>query len=566
MKLFEFFLASKTAQIIGWALLHSLWQGIFLAALLRGVDEFLRKSRANTRYVLACGVLLLMLTLPVLTALWDGTSTPNQIFGKTNSQANSLDAKLESLPGTIPEISSPQNAIPVEGLLSRVEGQILPWLASVWMLGVLISSLSLLGSWNYTQKLKRINKSSALEKYQKSLERLAKQLRVSRPVILLESSLVRVPTVVGWLKPLILIPPSALTGMSPQQLELIIAHELAHIKRHDYLVNLFQTVVETLLFYHPAAWYASRKIRSERENACDDLAVAVSGGKAADYARALAKLERLRKSAPTLAMAADGGGDGGSLIYRIRRLIGAEETPPAKRFAGLWTMIFIGTFLIAVGTNAGAFSRGSSASIASDSSKRAAANCALGKTGDASAIPYLIGSLGDDEAIAAPVGCWSSGDWSPRLETFKQPSPGEEAAIALASFGKPAIESLVAALNDTNKSVRRNAAWAIGEIRDGDKIDRGAALEVLIALLKDDDALVRRAAAFALSEIKDSRATQPLISALDDEDARVREMAANALGEMKASRAVQVLEGKTNDPDDRVRNMARWALDEIQDR
>ena len=154
--------------------------------------------------------------------------------------------------------------------------------------------------------------------------RLSRRLHISRAVALLESTLVDVPTVVGFVKPVVLLPASALAGLTLQQLEAILAHELAHIRRHDYLVNLLQTLVETVLFYHPAVWWVSRRIRVERENCCDDLAVRLCGDPVA-YASALADLEALR-SGPLpdhhIAMAATGG----SLLQRVRRLLGAPTS------------------------------------------------------------------------------------------------------------------------------------------------------------------------------------------------------------------------------------------------
>jgi len=126
----------------------------------------------------------------------------------------------------------------------------------------------------------------------------------------------------------VLVPASTLAGLSPQQLEAILAHELAHVRRHDYLANLLQTAVETLLFYHPAVWWVSAQIRRERENCCDDLAVAVCGDRLG-YARALVDLEGLRIEAPRLALAASGG----SLTDRIRRLVGVPGRPSRRPWA-----------------------------------------------------------------------------------------------------------------------------------------------------------------------------------------------------------------------------------------
>src|SRR5262249_44787746 len=154
--------------------------------------------------------------------------------------------------------------------------------------------------------------------------------------------------------------------------------------------------------------------------------------------------------------------------------------------------------------------------------------------------PSLIGLLGDDTPIQQ-IKCWDSGDWSPARNPFMQASPGEQAAIALASLSQPAIEPLIAALNNGDPSVRRNAAWAIGEIRGGLATNRAAAVEPLIATLSDVDLWVRMAAAFSLGEMRSSEATESLIAALGDAEWMVRRMAARALGEMKASAAVESL-------------------------
>ena len=148
-------------------------------------------------------------------------------------------------------------------------------------------------------------------------------------VRLLESSAVVVPTVIGWLQPVILLPVSALAGLSPTQIEAILAHELAHIRRHDYLVNLLQTLLETLLFYHPAVWWLSRSDPHERENCCDDLAVSLCGDPVA-YARALADLEEHRGSAGPLVMAASGGAAAAADPSSADRRTGIARRPRSR--------------------------------------------------------------------------------------------------------------------------------------------------------------------------------------------------------------------------------------------
>jgi len=152
-------------------------------------------------------------------------------------------------------------------------------------------------------------------------DRLRRQMGIHRAVSLYTSAQVYVPTVIGWVKPVVLLPVMAMSGLSTEQIESILAHELAHIQRQDYLVNMVQTLVEILGFYHPAVWWVSQQIRIEREHCCDDLAVGVCGNSVA-YARALTHLETSRSGSGVLAMAATGG----SLTYRIKRLIQAPST------------------------------------------------------------------------------------------------------------------------------------------------------------------------------------------------------------------------------------------------
>jgi beta-lactamase regulating signal transducer with metallopeptidase domain len=192
----------------------------------------------------------------------------------------------------------------------------MPFFVVTWMLGVGILALRLAGGWLWMQRMKSHGAVPADAALQAIVKRLSRTLHIARTITLLRSPAVDVPTVIGWLRPTVLLPMSALSGLSPLQVEAILAHELAHVRRHDYFVNLLQTLLETLLFYHPAVWWVSGQIRTERENCCDDLAVSLCGDPVV-YASALADLEELRGPASPLVMAANGG----VLLKRVKRLL-----------------------------------------------------------------------------------------------------------------------------------------------------------------------------------------------------------------------------------------------------
>ena len=205
----------------------------------------------------------------------------------------------------------------------------LPWIVTTWFVGVFALAVRQFGGWIMLRRLCGAGAEPADEVLAGKLRNIAQRLGVQRAVRLLCSVNVAVPSAIGHLKPVILLPASLLSGLSTQQIEALLAHELAHIRRHDYLVNLVQSTCETLLFYHPAVWWLSCEIRREREHCCDDLAVQVCGDRIA-YARTLATLEERRFTVVTAAMAATGG----SLMHRIRRIVGQPAARNAPR--GTW--------------------------------------------------------------------------------------------------------------------------------------------------------------------------------------------------------------------------------------
>jgi beta-lactamase regulating signal transducer with metallopeptidase domain len=297
------------AQTLGWTLLHFLWQGAALGLLAWTALLLLRGASAKARYGLACACLLLMVAAPVATFLL----LQPQALIPVSGPGSSLTPSLE--PATVAAL-----ILPMTQRLKVTLDPALPWLLGGWALGVLLLSARFLGSWVRVQRLRRRSAEPVPAEWHLVVSRLCRELKLSRTVRLLKSAAVEVPTALGWLRPLILLPACALTGLAPLQLEAILAHELAHIRRGDFLVNLLQSLVEVLLFYHPAVWWLSSRIRAERELCCDDVAAELCGDPLL-LARALAELEALREPltpSPThLALAANGG----SLMHRIRHLI-----------------------------------------------------------------------------------------------------------------------------------------------------------------------------------------------------------------------------------------------------
>lgn len=335
-------------QAIGWALVHSLWQGALVAILLLLALQLMRGFSSHARYSAATIGLALMLAAPAATIYSLYSTMPGSGSSAGQRAALSDGRQAMDAKGNLPKGSplSPSDSAGganrpsdpassqtlTEGLFARLAR----WMVLFWLGGIIIFSARLFSGWVATERLRRRGLGSAGAACEESFARLARRIGISRPVRLYKSVLVEVPTVIGWLRPVVLVPISAFTGLSQQQLDALLAHELAHVRRYDYLVNLLQSIAETLLFYHPAVWWVSKQIRMEREHACDDLAVEACGDTLL-YVRALAELETLRTASKGgLALAANGGG---SLISRVRRLISAPSRDEQRRPAWLAALL-----------------------------------------------------------------------------------------------------------------------------------------------------------------------------------------------------------------------------------
>ncbi len=291
-------------ELLGTTLIHFIWQGALLMGLAMLLLLALRNRSAQSRYVACCGVLLLMAASPVITAL----------MLAPEFQATSIPLSIE---GPVPHVE----LAPVSQIAqppAKFDERLLRPVAIGWLIGVVILALRVLGGFLSLHGLRRSGHIPLPPELQTLFLELVRRMSLRKPPQIRISSRVAVPTVIGALRGMILIPASVASGMSPRMLETILAHELAHVARYDFLVNALQSMIEVALFYHPAVWWVSQRIREERENCCDDLVIATLSDRKT-YARALTTLAELRGH--SLAVRADGG----ELLVRIRRILGEKS-------------------------------------------------------------------------------------------------------------------------------------------------------------------------------------------------------------------------------------------------
>jgi beta-lactamase regulating signal transducer with metallopeptidase domain len=309
-------LSMPAASRLGATLLHFLWQGAAVAGLLALALRLGRRQSARRRYAMSCVALAAMAALPLLTlAMMDAMPVAG-------------DAGQAGAGHRVDQIAVVAHAgmVPATGLPPIPHGW-LPWVTLAWLAGVVALGGRLAGGWWQVQRLRTRETRPMESPWPERLADLQRRMGITAAVELLESNRARVPMIIGWLRPVILLPLGFAAGMAPAQVDAILAHELAHLQRRDYLVNLLQRAVETLLFYHPAVWWVSERIRIEREFCCDDRAAEVIGDRT-QLADALVTLAEQDAADPAFAFAADGG----SVSQRVRRLLGL----PTEASSGGW--------------------------------------------------------------------------------------------------------------------------------------------------------------------------------------------------------------------------------------
>ena len=306
------------------ALLHFVWQGALVALLAWSALSLLRNARPQVRYAIACAALFACALLPFWNVWQALPDAPDLWRAAGGFGAMDTGGVAGLLPGAGGAVQKADWSLPDAAS---------PWIVALWASGALLLSLRMAcGAW-WTQWLRRDARPES-GRWQACVDRFAPLFLISRPVSVRLLDTGDTPMTIGVWRPVVLLPAAIVARMPAELLEALVAHELAHIRRHDYLVNLLQGAVEALLFYHPAVWWLSRRIRIERELVADDLAARVTG-QPRQLAVALSELDRLASAAPAFppthhALAAHGG----HLMSRIRQLL-----KPERRALGITALL-----------------------------------------------------------------------------------------------------------------------------------------------------------------------------------------------------------------------------------
>jgi HEAT repeat protein/beta-lactamase regulating signal transducer with metallopeptidase domain len=611
----------RISEILAGFLLNATWQIALIALVAWACSRLLRNAAARYRHALWAASIVLALALPLWGQIDFSAARARQQNAALGTETSPALTFSNAATNTTPDrvaASTSQSGPPALGqLLSRRKQPLAaaPTFAFALALAYALFLLFRLGalwrSWMRTRELRRSARERAIPGMMDAVAVRCRSAFGLRGVPLTYSSKTTTPVTVGALDPLIILPESFFAPLPEETLTSVLGHEMAHIRRRDYALNLACEFLWLPVSFHPLANFIRRRVKGTRELACDEMVTErLLEPKA--YARALMSVAGALVSPAQRAFTL-GIFDADILEERIMKLT-KKTGRPSKRAARVLALtaftllslscLTISTFsfelrtekgfdvagvhmaavedvmnetgdAVAVGGETFATGRsnepssralgGEQISDAAAAQARAQEACEAEKRGTVETIPLLVEMLGDDRPTRL-LRCWQGSRWSPALETFKQASPGEQAAIALASMGTPSVEPLTNALNNSNQSVRRNAAWAIGELTNMRETERAGAVPSLISLLNDGDEWVRMAAARALGEIRDERAVEKLVSVLNDGSWKVRELCAWSLGEMKEERAVQALcRLLLEDAQVEVRERAAWALGEIRD-
>jgi HEAT repeat protein/beta-lactamase regulating signal transducer with metallopeptidase domain len=613
--------------------LNSGWQIAAIFAVTALASRLLKNGPANNQHALWIVALAACLVVPLLTATGVSPAWVSS-FQVARPQAPQSSQETNGPPVVSRSHNEDVSAVDRVGNQRRKTVTTTPhialFLAIAYSLFIFGRAIRLVRFWQRKERLRKTATGTALSPEVEAVTQRCRHLLGIRDAVVTRSSAARVPYTLGARRPLIVLPDAYCSTVDEAKLLSVVGHEMAHVARRDFLTNLVCELIALPVSYHPLTYLVKREIDRSRELACDELVTRrVLAPKV--YARSLLwAADVSRQHSPQAFMLSIF--DGKILEERIVRLMKSNRRVGAglartMMFATISILCFsalsLSMFAVELQTQvraavteailtdslAAVQDRVAPQIVSAPQSRtenqnnrtlqsqddRAMSACEAGKRGDVEAIPSLIATLGDDTKTQL-ISCWTTGRWSPALQTFKHPSPGEQASLALASFGRVAFAPLSNQLDSSNAVVRRNAAWAIGELTNMLPGERATAVPQLITLLGDSDEWVRMAAARALGELRDQRALSKLVATLSDDDWRVRELvvwalsemkddqsvtalcnvllsdsrvevrrgAAVALGEIRSAEALPALKQALNDRESGVSTKAAWAISEIE--
>lgn len=362
MKLFSDLLPGPAVSAFGWTLIHSIWQGTLLMLGAVAVFYLLRKKPAATRYLAGVGFLFAQVIASAGTFIYYYPKTTTTAISSVKGLARYTTLSASR---TWAEVSGD---LPISFKIQMWLTAHLHELVICWLIGSGILLLRFAGGWIFTERL-RLNAKVIMDKeWRARFGVIIAKMNISRAVEFRETAKVLTPMVIGAFSPVVLIPIGLLSGFSTAQVEAILAHELAHIRRNDYLINMLQSFVEVIFFFHPAIWWLSERVRAEREHCCDDIALAVCGDKMS-LAHALVKVAEWQ-AAPGFAMAF--ASKKPLLLHRVQRVLGLNPKP-VRTFSSLPAMIF------AIGLVIGLSAYAVAQKVEKDKEKKAAKHMAIKK-------------------------------------------------------------------------------------------------------------------------------------------------------------------------------------------
>lgn len=457
---------SVAVQALGWALLQSLWQCLLIYAALRLVLAVVAKQHAALRYKLS------LLSVAAM-FIWFADTCVEQVL-----RLNTGTVLISQEAGTTAVHALPAIQVPAyvqdSSVFSRLAGELQPYLplaVAIYIIGLAVM-VSRLGVNVYQlRRLRRSGFSSPAKQWEEWIEARRELLMISRPVQLLYSLYAKVPMTIGTLKPIILLPVAMANSMSTEQLEAILLHELAHIRRNDYLFNILQAIVETLLFFNPFIWLTSSIVRREREHCCDDMVLSYSEGPM-PYAKALAALESYRLQNDTMALAATGNKN--RLFNRIKRIMEMKQEKNNYTRSAIATMV-IAALLICIVWLSPSFAQSHKAKTKTTSSSNTTNNAAP-KAAVAPKPPKAPKTLDEDDAAEAP----DAPEHAEPVEAAEAPEAPEPAESAMNNVNWDEINKEMEKANKEMAQAGKemaNVDWAqVGKEMDqaGEEVDAAA--------------------------------------------------------------------------------------------